>query len=226
VLKRPTIANLQTVRQNTMKKAIIIFLLFLATDSFGQREYKNYSIRWDTTSNMNFLFDTLTKKKIMIESDRFPGAHRFEHGFVYVRYGDMRGLMDLSGRKLLPACHFIRFNDKDSLISAYVCSPPSWIFLNYKGDTLSYGNGTPMNYCPQLDSTLTAAYTMSPDRLNILWGYLDKKAKWKIKPQFQVARNFKNGIAKVKLNDKWAAIDTTGNFLVMPKHDTEEFDLE
>ena len=47
-------------------------------------------------------------------------------------------------------------------------------------------------------------------------GYFNNQGAWVIKPQFDAARNFKNGYAAVRINDKWGLIDTKGNWVLKP----------
>jgi hypothetical protein len=120
----------------------------------------------------------------------------------------MKGLMDLEGKKILSPCHFIRFNRKDSLISAYVCRGGSWINLDFEGDTISYGFGLRNNYVPRLLDTLNVAQTLAVDgevdrKGTLKYGYLDKKGQWKIPPIFDMALPYENGKVKVKWKGKW-----------------------
>lgn len=40
--------------------------------------------------------------------------------------------------------------------------------------------------------------------------------EWVIQPQFDGVRNFKNGYAAAKLDDKWGIIDKTGIWVIQP----------
>jgi len=208
------------------KKNLLLLFISLNTLAVAQsftRDYKNYSIIWDSTIQKDYVIDTITCKKFIIDY-LYARPSYFMNGFVYVKTGDMKGLMSLNGKKLLEPSHFIRFNSKDSIISAYVCGY-GWIFLNYKGDTISYGRTTENNYCPELYCAFNPAYTVSKDN-KVAWGYLDKKANWKIKAQFQEAKEFEKGIAKVKVNNLWGAIDEYGKYVIQPQYDTADFQIE
>ncbi|MCR5370700.1 MAG: WG repeat-containing protein [Clostridium sp.] len=50
-----------------------------------------------------------------------------------------------------------------------------------------------------------------PVRLNGLWGYIDENAQWAIPPQYQNARNFRDGLAPVIRDGKLMYIDHDGN---------------
>jgi len=49
-----------------------------------------------------------------------------------------------------------------------------------------------------------------------IYGFIDKHGKSVILPRFQLARDFTNGLAAVRLNNKWGFIDTKGNFVIEP----------
>ncbi|HEB7544385.1 TPA: WG repeat-containing protein, partial [Campylobacter coli] len=56
-------------------------------------------------------------------------------------------------------------------------------------------------------------------KLNEKWGYIDKKGKMHVKPEFDFVSGFINGFSEVKLNDKWGLIDTKGEFFLKPEFD-------
>jgi hypothetical protein len=65
---------------------------------------------------------------------------------------------------------------------------------------------------------------------NAKWGYLDKAGEWAIKPRFEIASDFSEGLAAVKVSVgketgqeeptyKWGYIDHSGNFAIAPQFD-------
>ena len=65
---------------------------------------------------------------------------------------------------------------------------------------------------------------------NAKWGYLDKTGKWAIKPSFEIASDFSEGLAAVEVSVgkepgqkepiyKWGYIDHSGNFAIRPEFD-------
>lgn len=52
------------------------------------------------------------------------------------------------------------------------------------------------------------------DATNAYYGYMDKTGKMVIPYQYANAASFKNGVARVKLGDRWTVIDTTGKDLL------------
>lgn len=208
-----------------MKEVRLIILLFTLTaiQGFGQikyQEYKNYALEWDSLEHTNYLLDTSTGKRIKIDfrhSSKYQ-KHSFRHGFVYVSIGDMKGLMALDGTKLLDECHFIRFYEKDSLLTAW-CHYTGWILMNFNGDTLQIQPQGPANYAPKVSGNIFPARALI-DSIGLKFGYLDK-GKWVIEPQFEDALPFENGYAKVKIDGKWSIIDANGTIIKEPLHDHE-----
>lgn len=170
---------------NNMIKIYMVFFSSFFSCYAAAQSTRDYKIIKDTVEHTHYVVHKTTGKKFEIDyphSER--GIHSFRHGFVYVRTSDMYGLMDLDGHHVLEPSHFIRFNIEDSIISAYVCQTknPGWIFLDFNGDTISYGSGG-SNYCPTLDQDLNPANIIENGKP--LWGYLDKKARWVTPPIYE-----------------------------------------
>lgn len=51
------------------------------------------------------------------------------------------------------------------------------------------------------------------------WSFLDKNGEFAIKPKFDDAWNFNEGLAGVKLNGKYGFIDKNGEFVIKPNFD-------
>jgi hypothetical protein len=50
-------------------------------------------------------------------------------------------------------------------------------------------------------------------------GFVDKEGEVVIRPQYDLADNFFEGLAKVELNGKWGFIDKNGKFVIAPLYD-------
>lgn len=51
------------------------------------------------------------------------------------------------------------------------------------------------------------------------WGFIDKAGQEVIKPQFQEAGNFSEGLASAQIKGKWGFIDKTGRVVIEPQYD-------
>lgn len=182
--------------------------------------YRHYRILFDTCQKKNILLDTATAKRteINIPYTNYPHSVRFERGFVYARTGDMKALMSLSGKLLLGPSHYINFYDADSLMEAYVCNGAAWIFLNYRGDTLSWGYGYHHYHPPR------PGLVINDDKRKgkIYYGFIDAQARWKILPVIEKAGTVREGKTPVMINGLWGLIDAEGNFLKKAEYKEEE----
>ena len=55
------------------------------------------------------------------------------------------------------------------------------------------------------------------------FGYIDKTGKWVIKPIYDDAKDFINGVAIVKTNRGYGAINKSGEIVVEPKYYDYEY---
>lgn len=51
------------------------------------------------------------------------------------------------------------------------------------------------------------------------WGYINKSGEWIVKPAFEKARSFSEGLAPVQVGGKWGYIDQKGKLIAQPKYD-------
>ncbi|WP_158260502.1 WG repeat-containing protein [Chlorogloea sp. CCALA 695] len=57
------------------------------------------------------------------------------------------------------------------------------------------------------------------------YGYIDKTGKSVIKPQFKLAYKFSEGLARVKIGDKWGYVNKTGKQVIRPQFATDADDV-
>jgi len=96
---------------------------------------------------------------------------------------------------------------------------------------LTYGNNEPIpqNKSEQLKPGISKkpnnSENLFPVSENGKWGYVDKKGEVVIRPQFEMASDFKNGLAavavidKVGYKNKYGYIDKSGKMVVAPQYD-------
>lgn len=61
-----------------------------------------------------------------------------------------------------------------------------------------------------------------PIEENGKFGYIDAQGKVAIKPQFDDAKSFSEGLARVKIGRKWGFINQTGNLVILPQFQYQE----
>jgi len=54
------------------------------------------------------------------------------------------------------------------------------------------------------------------------WGFIDKNGSMVIKPEFDKAESFSEGLAAVAVNGKWGYIDKAGKFAIEPRFNEAE----
>ena len=57
------------------------------------------------------------------------------------------------------------------------------------------------------------------NRFALIFGYIDKKGNWVIKPQYDDAKSFDKGIAEVVINEQYGYINTKGEQIIPCKYD-------
>jgi len=63
------------------------------------------------------------------------------------------------------------------------------------------------------------------DAAGVKHGFIDASGAWVVQPDFSDARHFCDGLAPVKVKDRWGYIDATGVFVVQPQFaDAQAFD--
>ena len=65
----------------------------------------------------------------------------------------------------------------------------------------------------------TKLSNLYPVSVNGKWGYIDTTGKTVIKPQFDGAKDFSEGLAAVKVGGSWGYIDKTGKMVIKPLFD-------
>lgn len=83
-----------------------------------------------------------------------------------------------------------------------------WGYINKKGE-IRYVENVKKIYDYSEGVAMAVVYSG-------LFGYLDDNQNWIIKPQFDAAREFKNGYAAVRKNGKWGIIDKSGEWVIEP----------
>jgi len=175
------------------------------SDIYGTKKI----ITYPDYSKQYYIVDTFLQDTILIDS--YKNLPFFYHGFVYAKAGDLKDLFLTNGKRIIYNAHYIRFNDNDSILTAWICQS-GWILANYKGDTLFFNNPGrhENNYMPNIQLKIFCAKVFSSDLNKTVFGYMNQKGKWTISPQYDEAEEFKNGIANVTLNGRTFKIDLNG----------------
>ncbi|MEL7020645.1 MAG: WG repeat-containing protein [Bacteroidota bacterium] len=83
-------------------------------------------------------------------------------------------------------------------------------FIQCQSDNTSAQNLNSANALPAEETDFEVA--------EYKWGYMNKNGKIAIAARFDELRDFREGIAAVRIGGKWGLIDTMGNYLLVPTH--------
>ena len=157
-----------------------------------------------------------TTGKIIVEPDIYYNglySRNFHEGIALVRKdGEIFG-MDTNGRELFSLgsgeIDFSRVNSfSDGLCKMYSLSEKAYGYIDKSGKTV-----LPFEY-DEKTGDFHDGLALVYDSANAYWGYMDKTGKLAIPYQFTEAGYFYNGVAPVKLGNRWTLIDTTGKDLL------------
>jgi WG repeat protein len=170
---------------------------------------------------------------------QFDKATEFSEGLAAVALHKKIGYIDTNG-KMVIAPHFVHGEPfHEGLALVYT----TW-GLNILGRTEGWDLFRRAGYLDHTGKTVigprlaenansfsegVAAFqpgVASPGRAK--WGYLDKTGKWAIKPTFEIASDFSEGLAAVQVSVgkephkkqptyKWGYVDHDGNFVIPPQ---------
>lgn len=141
---------------------------------------------------------------------QFDYAFGFEKNGLATVYVNKRfGLINCSGEVVAkPQFKFIA-PFKDGV--AKVEGSDGWGFINEKGEAI---NASPLTVNYGFFSEGMARF-----QANGKTGFVDKKFRVKIEPQYERALDFEDGVASVMRDGKWGVIDKNGRTIIEPKYD-------
>lgn len=140
---------------------------------------------------------------------KYKNAGYFRSGLAWARNLEgMIGYINKSGEWLIEP-KFLAVKDFDPVSQlAKARVNEIWGFINKKGE-IRYVENVKKIY--DYSEGLAMAVT-----LDGLFGFLDENQNWIIKPQFDAARDFKNGYAAARLDGGWGIIDKSGKWVIKP----------
>ena len=157
---------------------------------------------------------------------KFDHVDNFHDGLSRVEiYGKM-GVIDRSGKFTIPPI-FDRMVGKpkgyhpDYPVPAFINGSAGWGLINRRGEFVVKPQFNEMagyfNYNP---GEFTGMDTPLPVKSGRQWGYIDvRTGAWVVKPQFDQAYQFSEGLAPVTVGGKTGFIDKNGQFIIKPKFD-------
>src|SRR5262249_25431005 len=169
---------------------------------------------------------------------QFDFADVFSEGLARVELQRKWGYVDVSGRVVIPLkfVHAEPFTEGLALVyttwGANIFGTEGWDFfrragyINHDGKFV-IGPRNTLNARSFSEGVAPFQPGISTAQ-NPKWGYLDKSGKWAIKPQFDVAAGFSEGLAAAAQSEHdgsvYGYIDHAGRFVIPPQfHGAETF---
>jgi len=141
----------------------------------------------------------------------FPFVYGYSQNLLaLVEQNHKFGFIDTEGKVVIE----IKYESGKSFVGgmARVRKGSEWIYVRPDGSEL-FVEGSSKLY----DFYEGLAFVRVSDTKKL--GYINKQGEWVIKPQFDVARKFIDGVAIVKSGDKWGYIKPDGSWFVEAKLD-------
>lgn len=139
----------------------------------------------------------------------FDDAYLFSNGLARVFYNERYGYIDNTGKQVIKAAYDYADNFSDGYAYATYSNRDNTI-INTKGKVVIQ---TKKDHIYNFYEGI-AVYAGENNR----YGYINKSLK-KTKPIYQFADNFNNGLARVKINNKWGFVNKNNNYVINPIYD-------
>ncbi len=137
---------------------------------------------------------------------------KFSEGLVSFQSTDNKwGYMDKKGSQIIKPQFAQAENFKNGIarVESQKDSGYEYLFINKKGNlVIDFKFENPADFYEN---------ALNVKDKNGKWGYLDKDGNWFIKPVFEDASPFSQGLAAVKKNGKWGYINKEGNLIIKHK---------
>jgi len=154
---------------------------------------------------------------------RLDGALRFRDGYAAVQVEDRVGFVDVRGEVVIP----LDFAMVRSFHQGYAAfkspaeegRPSFYGYIDKRGEIAWSDRAGQVTALGDFNENLAAV------QIGEKWGYLSRRFRGEIAPQYDEVRDFTNGLAAVRVGEKWGYIDTRGQWVIEPAYDdADDFD--
>ena len=163
----------------------------------------------------------------MVISPQFDEATNFSEGLARVKIGDEKrgtwGFIDKEGKMIIKPRFFEAKEFHDGLAWVKEKANDTWSLINTQEDMIYINNDNiSIDKVADFSEGLAAiGTTFSMSFLEVTapceWGFIDKKGRMVIEPQFESVKPFSEGLAAVMIGSKWGYINKNGNIVINPK---------
>lgn len=164
-------------------------------------------------------FGYINKAGRMIVGYKFDEALRFREGFAVVRVKDRCYYVDQRGKVVLKAGYASARSFHEGVAAVQLFDkgdrtrPGRWVIIDKRGKVKYTARSNDTTFLGDVRDSLIRF------ELDRKWGYMDQRYRVQIRPRFDEARDFHNGVAAVKLKGKWGLITKTGEWAIRPQFD-------
>lgn len=156
---------------------------------------------------------------------RFTRAKSFSEGLAAVNIHGAWGFVNMKGTAVIPP----RFDDANSFSNARALVEINnrWEYVNRSGKLAfkqTFSRAQP--FSEGLAAVCSDQVPQSAMRkrsfwmeTGCAWGFINPSGQFVIKPHFNSARNFSEGLAGVQVGLKWGYVDKTGKMVIKPQFD-------
>ena len=153
--------------------------------------------------------------KIVAEPKYFELGEEFFEGLLRVEsYGGEWGLIDRKGTVVVSS----RFKHVKCLGGGLVAVSNGEFHYSGPWSVFDLSNGAPI--AKELQGARGFSEGLLPVQKDEKWGFIDRKGKWIVEPQYDYADAFHEGRALVQAATKWGYLDRTGSPVVSLRFDS------
>jgi hypothetical protein len=133
----------------------------------------------------------------------YQEAYPFEKGLAIVKMDDKYGMIDKTGKFIIPCTY------------DYINYPSGGLILVKKNERWGYINlANKEIIAPKYEVASPFIDGLAAIKQNNKWGYINTAGKEIVPPKYDEGYNFSEGMALVKLNNKFGYIDKTGKLII------------
>ena len=186
----------------------------LKTEIMGFRVREGLGLNFNTEGFVNGMclvkyenkWGYLDAKGRLAIKAHYDGASYFNNGFASVKKGDKFFVINKAGSEIPVPSSVADLNDFSEGFASFRAANKQCGFVNESGKIV-----IPARFESVGDFKKGLAWAKTAGGL---LGYINTKGEWVIKPQFTAGKNFdvESGIARVKVDDKWAFVNAAGQF--------------
>ncbi len=141
---------------------------------------------------------------------KYTQAGPFREGYALVRARGKFGYVNARGQEVIPP----RFDDAWHFSGgrASVLVDGHWSVIDTTGHVLPGAVPTPVAYAE-------SRTTLGPVRFRVngRYGFVNAQGDTLVRPMFEQAWYFKDGLARVRQDGKWGFVDSTGHLAIPPR---------